>query len=305
MTLLFPLFLVPAAVCAVAAFVVRTSSLRDDWKRVLDGRVLAALLPTSTHSRFNVSFLALAVVLTALASPSIRAETENSHALNEGIIVLMDLSKSMTVADIGIDRLTLARSAALAISKGADARPLALIVYAGDAYLAQPFSLDRRAFDTFVNSLDRGLIPQEGSLPARALSLAASVLEQSGVGRARIIILSDGGGFGAQTTEIAARIAAHGHTLDAIAFAPSKASMPVAADFAAFRATIDAAGGVLANLDANGNANLAALDLAVPFFGDRGLTQLALRSTEWRNISHYLLLLALWPMLLMFRETRR
>jgi Ca-activated chloride channel family protein len=103
-----------------------------------------------------VSFLALAVVLTALASPSIRAETENSHALNEGIIVLMDLSKSMTVADIGIDRLTLARSAALAISKGADARPLALIVYAGDAYLAQPFSLDRRAFDTFVNSLDRG-----------------------------------------------------------------------------------------------------------------------------------------------------
>jgi hypothetical protein len=94
--------------------------------------------------------------------------------------------------------------------------------------------------------------------------LAASVLEQSGVGRARIIILSDGGGFGAQTTEIAARIAAR-HTLDAITFAPSKASMPVAADLAAFRATIDAAGGVLANLDANGNANLAALDLAVPF----------------------------------------
>jgi hypothetical protein len=53
MTLLFPLFLVPAAACAVAAFVVRTSSLRDDWKRVLNGRVLAALLPTSTHSRFR------------------------------------------------------------------------------------------------------------------------------------------------------------------------------------------------------------------------------------------------------------
>jgi len=305
MTLLLPLFLVPAVASLVAAFIVRTEGERDDWQRVLDRRVLAALRPAAPGASINLALVALAIVLAALASPSRRSEAQSSHAVAEGVIVLVDVSKSMEQVDVAPDRLAAARAAALAISKAAGARPVALIAYAGDAYLVEPLTVDRGAFDGVVAALDDGLIPQPGSVPSRALSLAASVLEQAGVGRARLVAVSDGGGFDSATVEIASRIAAHGHRLDAILVAPNYAAASREHDIAVFGQTIDAGGGVIAQLDIHGNVDIAALELELPYFAAPGATRLALMSTEWTNLSHYLLLLAVVPMVLLFRESRR
>ncbi|MGE0282681.1 MAG: VWA domain-containing protein [Rhizobiaceae bacterium] len=305
MTILLPFFLIPAVACLLAAFVFRTNAERDDWQRVIDRRVMAALRPGIAGANINLAVLALAIVLAALASPSRRSEAQTSYAVAEGVIVLVDVSKSMSLTDISPDRLSVARTAAQMISKAAGARPMALIVYAGDAYLAEPFSADRGAYNGFVVALDNSLVPQQGSAPSRALSLAASILEQTGVGRARLIVLSDGGGFDGATAEVTTRIAAHGHRVDGVLIAPSDASTSTVGDVAAFDLAMRAGGGVIVRADADSTKAIAALQLELPYFATSAAARLALRSTEWQNLSHYLLLLAVVPMLLLFRESRR
>lgn len=304
MTLLYPLFLVPAAVAFLAFFLWRTHGAADDWGRVLARPVLAFLRPRGGAGGLNFALLAMAVVFAALVSPSLRADSARSYALDEGIVVLADVSKSMGLDDIRPRRIAAARAAALQISGQAGARPVALIAYAGDAYLLQPFAVDRRQFDAFAAALDVGLVPHEGSNLERALALASSVINQSEIGRARLIILSDGGGFASETGFIARRLAGKGHRVDVMLLADPATVTPVSADTSAMQRAADAGGGLLVGVGVDGLADVAALGLSGSLLEQQPTVELALRSTDWRNLSHFLLLLAVPALLLAFRQAR-
>lgn len=302
-TLLHPLFLVPAVFCAVAAWRLRARG-GDGWERVMSAPVLALLRPRAAAGNVNFALLALAIVFAALTSPARKADTENSYTLDDGLLVLADVSKSMTLTDIRPSRMAAAREAALAISAAAGARPVALIVYAGDAYLAEPFATDRRQFDAYARTLDHGLIAAEGSDVGRALSLARAVIVQSGVAHARLVLVGDGGGLDAGVTEIAARFARRGYRLDVVVTALPGATQPSATDAALVDAIAQAGGGAAVWAGPEGNVDLAPLALAGTVLPSGGLTHLSLLSTEWQNQSHYLLLAALPFVLLLFRRGR-
>lgn len=296
-TLLHPLFLLPAALCLAAAWRWRFHA-GDDWARIMEPRVLALLRPRTAAGRIDLALLTLALVLAALASPARKADAENSYALNDGILVLADVSKSMTLTDVRPSRMAAAREAVLAISAAAGARPAALIAYAGDAYLAEPFATDRRQFDAYARILAHGLIAAEGSDLARALALARAVIAQSGIAHARIVVAGDGGGLDPAIADIAARFAERGHRLDMVLVAGA------AETNAAMAQTVAAAGGgVAVRADADGNVDLGPLGLGSTLL-PAGTTHLALLSSDWQNQSHYLLLLALPLMLLLFRRRR-
>lgn len=305
MILLAPLFLIPAALC-LALFVLRpVDGEGDDWRRVLSAPVLAFLRPEGALRARSFALLALAIVLAALASPALRAESADSHALDEGVLVLVDVSKSMELTDIRPDRMAAARAAILAISNEAAARPLALIAYAGDAFLIEPFAVDARQFNAFAAALEVGLVKPDGSNLERALALATSVISDSRVGKARLVLVSDGGGFSNATAVIAARLANDGHRLDVVAIADPATENPVTADFRLMGETAVAGHGVFASAGADGLVDLSPIRLRAGLFDAGALTTLSLRSTDWRNLSHYILLLALPALLLAFRQARR
>lgn len=304
MTLLYPLFVLPATVCLGAFLMLRTGA-GDDWPQVVARPVLQFLRPDVGTAGFNFALLALAVIFMALTSPSTRADRANAYALDEGLSILVDVSRSMGVADLMPSRVVVARAAASQISAQAGARPTSLVAYAGDAYLVQPFAVDRRQFDAFVASLDVGLVPQEGSNLERALALATTTIEESGVGRARIVIVGDGGGFGTETGFIAGRLSERGHRVDVVLTADPATTTPVAIDMAAVERVVDAGGGVLIVAGPDGDIDLDALALGDSFLRQSRTFELALRSTEWRNLSHFLLLMALPAVLLLFRQVRQ
>jgi Ca-activated chloride channel family protein len=304
MTLLQPLFLVPAALCLAAAWWLRLRAGEDGWARIMSARVLALLRPRAGLRQIDLALLALAVVFAALASPALRADAENSYALNEGVLVLADVSKSMTLDDVRPSRMSAAREAVLAISASAGARATALIVYAGDAYLAEPFATDRRQLDAYAGALEYGLIQAGGSDLGRALALARSVIAQSGVAHARIVVVTDGGGFDGSTSDIARRFAQRGHRLDAVLVARPETVTPVAVDTNLVETVAAAGDGAMLAVDGNGNVDLGPLQLDGTLLSFPTATGLSLLSTDWQNQSHYLLLAALPLMLLLFRRSR-
>jgi len=306
MTLLWPFSLVPAGICALALVWFRDNNGEDDWRRVIDRRISAALRPGGAAGGGpSLALVALVIVLVALASPSIRVDADTAYVSNDGVVVLADISKSMTLDDIRPDRLSAARAAASAISAQAGARPVALIAYSGDAYLVEPFAVDRRQFGSMVGNLQYGLIPQEGSDVTRAMALAASVIEQSGMRNTRIVILTDGGGFDPASVDAARRLAARNHRVDVVRFSTPDAAERSTPDSQSIAQAADAGQGELIEAASDGNVDIASLEIATPLLSGGGISQLTLHSTDWRNMSHFLLLLAIAPVLLLFRRARR
>ncbi|MGL6479399.1 hypothetical protein ACSZN0_09810, partial [Aeromonas caviae] len=126
--------------------------LWQGWRRRRDPGLLspamqAYLLP-SRHRAIPWRWLACLPVILALSGPALRQQSlpMPSPALD---IWLLDLSDSMLAQDLAPDRATRVRlglQEMLAdIARQDAAHPIALILFAGDAYLAMPPTRDHQA----------------------------------------------------------------------------------------------------------------------------------------------------------------
>lgn len=304
-----PLWVPVALALALLAFVLRDVRHADGWRRVLSPEVFAFLRGTddvdpSTASRerkpvpgFDPALLAAAVVALALAAPATRQGDAAAWRHASGWIAVADVSRSMTLDDTVPSRLAALRETLLALSERAGARPLALILYAGDAFLVAPPAFDRRLLAEHAALLEYGVVPLDGSNLARALSLAADVASGSAFVGARVFVLGDSGGAGRASAAAARHLADGGHRVDLVLFGGDEGRLPV--DVGASERVARAGGGRLVRSDTFGRVPLDVLAL------ERDADPLRTRGLEsllWRDRSHWLLLGAIPLMLAAFRR---
>ena len=159
--------------------------------------------------------------------------------------------------------------------------------------------------------LEYGVVPNDGSNLARALSLASSVIEESGYIRARVFVVGDSGGSNATSEAAARHLASNGHRTDVILFGDQavgdRAGINInsdnpdntVVDLAAAKALASAGGGTLIHGNKFGVLDYKPLKLARDTDAS---TVSALESLVWRNQSHWLLLLLIPLMLFWFRQ---
>ncbi len=299
MILLAPWWLLPAGLC-VAAWWFITRHSGDSWPQVIKPEVLSYLRPVSQYGRRHTTYLVAAIAALALCGPSIPQENSQSFRHSQGWIILADVSRSMTLTDIAPTRLSAMRETLLQIADQASANSISLIIYAGDAFIIAPPSYDTANFRENANLLEHGLIPLEGSNVTRALSLAYSVIESSQLINARLLILSDTGGFNNRSDAAVARLAAAGHRSDVILFGTEDTTSAAPFDVNAAQSMTNSGGGKLIFANALRGADLAPLSLDRLTLNNKLLSQTGLSTLHWSNQSHWLLLLALPLMILLF-----
>ncbi len=284
---LSPPWLVIAALCALLALTLDRRSRHGGWRRVVSPDVLRFLVGDDTLRHADARLLAAALVALALAAPATRTSEAATWRHSTAWIAILDVSRSMTLDDIAPSRLAAARDAALALSDAAGARPLALVIYAGDAFLVSPPVFDRTLLEVQVSLLEHGSVPVEGSNVARALSLATSVAADSGLASARFFLLGDSAGANRNATSAAHYLVTAGHRLDVLQFGRQDGDVAPggAVDLAAAERLAQAGGGRLLVSDSFGAIDLDALDLDDDSADVRGLD-----AVLWENRSHWLLL---------------
>lgn len=285
-SLQWPVWLIPA----VALFILgltRSQQEYGGWAGVLSAPVLAFLGGTTSRPRMRWRLLTAAWVALALTSPSVRVSDASTWRHSTAWIAIVDVSRSMTLDDITPSRLAAARDAVIDLSRAAGARPMALLIYAGDAFLVSPPAFDRSLLEQHASLLEHGSVPLEGSNLARALSLASSVVSDSGVVSSRVLLLSDSAGANRNAHSAARYLAEQGHRLDVLLFASNGSNSDGAhkVDVKAARVLADEGGGTLVMADAFGTIDLAALDLERDIADDEGLL-----AVQWRTLSHWMLL---------------
>jgi Ca-activated chloride channel family protein len=304
MTLLYPWWLVAAALCLALYWFSRRRTA-DGWRRVIDAKVLNYLRPIAPPASRQLYWLIAAIIALALSSPSVRTADNRVFKHAQGWLILVDVSRSMTLEDISPNRLSAARDVAMQIARAAGARSTTLIAYAGDAFIISPPSFDRELFDSSANLLEYGMVPNEGSNLSRALSLAKNVIDSSSMLYARVFIVGDSGGINSRAETAITQMADNNHRIDVILTGRDNPDNASPIDTGVVEKFADNGGGRLVRVDPLGRLDLNELALEEKTRQRDWLVGTGINSISWSNQSHWILLCALPLWLYAFWRERK
>lgn len=157
---------------------------------------LRFLLPT-------VVCVGAGLLLVSLARPQIVREIREKQSEGIDIILAMDVSSSMTEADLPPSRLVVARRVAQAFVDGRKNDRIGLVVFAGEAFSLCPLTTDYALIKQYLNDMNDRMIPASGTAIGDALARCINRMRESATASADstrqkstpskvIILLSDG-----------------------------------------------------------------------------------------------------------------
>ncbi|MCQ0970203.1 VWA domain-containing protein [Paracoccus sp. TK19116] len=300
-TFLRPLWLLAAPLSLLAGWLVATRLGGDGrWRRIMDADLMVAMrrLGHLTEARDDrepwLIAIAAAIAAFALSGPAIRDPDAPVLRNLDAVMILMDLSPSLTEG-AGLDDAQAAVSRLIDIQ---GTRPIALAVYAAESFLVSVPTEDPAALQTVVAVMDPATMPVGGSRPDRALDLARQTLDDAGATQPDIVLVSDGGGIGPNALDRARQMAAAGMRISAVF---------VAQDRPPYGATPANREPLVALTDAGGGMTVSAIDLAglEAIMTDRrgdAAADPAVRNLRYRDLGRWLLILALVPLAFTFRR---
>lgn len=277
---------VPAAALALWLWRHRAAG---EWAAVIDPVLLAAmrrlghLHAGSTDLSPFLACATAALAALALAGPAVPRAGGDSFERLDPIVLLLDLSPSVASGPALADL----QAAAAEVLQSAGARPVGIMVYAADAYIASAPTSDAASLQGLIAVLAPETMPVAGSRPDIALAEARDIFgdaSHADPGGADFVVISDGGGAERALDE-ARRLASEGARVSTLALAPQTPGAPAPDPQALTELARVGAGTaapardpkpVLAAIEAARIARIARSDEAARAFRDLGPLLLAL-----------------------------
>lgn len=208
----------------VSANVIRRKRLKSYG----DPHLLAQLMPEVSVWRPRIKFfLLLAAVgcaIIMLARPQYGMKTQKVKRNGIEVIIAMDISNSMLAQDVTPSRLDRAKMLVSKMVDGFDQDKVGLVVFAGTAFTQLPITSDYISAKMFLNSINPGMIQEQGTAIGEAIDLAShSFTPQKGVGKA-IIVITDGENHEPGAVEAAKAAAKEGYEVNVLGIGSTQGS---------------------------------------------------------------------------------
>ena len=187
------LWLLPVAVLAL---VVRSRQKKRAIEQFADRELLIRLAGRKLRGREFLKGLlllcALGFMILALAGPRWGSRYQEVSQKGVDIMILMDVSSSMLVADMDPNRLEHARREVLDFLRVVQGDRVGLVAFSGAAFVQCPLTLDYEALKMFLDGLAPGLIPVPGSDLGAAIDTALSSFDFEAETDKVILLITDG-----------------------------------------------------------------------------------------------------------------
>ena len=148
--------------------------------------LLTRWLPTLLYA------LAMMLMIVALARPVKLDRTQLPPTEGVDIILLMDASASMQQKDFEPNRFVASQLTAKRFVEKRPTDRIGLVVFAKNAMLQAPLTLDHEALQSYISSMYLGMIDANFTAIGDALGVAANHLKDSAAKSKIIILLTDG-----------------------------------------------------------------------------------------------------------------
>jgi len=191
-----PLWLIALIALVAIIFLLKKYRLaQSGWQQLLPKHLSKVLIDNSQSAQklsLTLPFVIGLLSIIALAGPSWQKLPQPVYQLARGSVLIMDMSYSMYSTDISPNRLTRARFKAIDLLNDLNEGEMGLIAYAGDAFVISPLTDDINNIKLLLPSLSPDLMPELGSNPLAALTMANEMLTNAGHADGDIYWFTDG-----------------------------------------------------------------------------------------------------------------
>ena len=191
--ILWALVLVPLL---IIIFIVVRSWKKRALATFGDKEVIRQIMPQVSFSRPTLKFVFFIVAYTLLiigvADPQIGTQTDEVKSKGADIMLLLDVSNSMLSQDFAPNRLENAKRGIAQLLDNLHNDRIGIIVFAGEAYVQLPVTTDYSAAKLFLNTINTGIVPVQGTAIGAAIDMGIKSFDfKDGTSKA-MILMTDG-----------------------------------------------------------------------------------------------------------------
>lgn len=149
-------------------------------------------LPRRAGERLVLWFLAVGMLLVALARPQWGFRWEDVRRKGLDLLVLLDTSRSMLATDLRPTRIEQAKWGVRDLTRNLRGDRIGMVTFAGTSYLQCPLTIDYAAFLMTLDDVYVGALPRGGTAIAEALRTAIDTFEKQSAGERVVVLITDG-----------------------------------------------------------------------------------------------------------------
>ena len=157
---------------------------------------IAHLLPHKPRwkhiAKFALMMLAFVCLIIGIANPQIGTKYEKVKRKGVDLIVALDVSKSMLAEDVKPSRLDRSKQFISRLIDKLQNDRIGLIVFAGNAYLQMPVTIDYTAGKIFLKTISTKMVPTQGTAIAKAIDLARNSFQSEETKHKALVVITDG-----------------------------------------------------------------------------------------------------------------
>jgi Ca-activated chloride channel homolog len=189
-------------------------------KRMGDKKLVELLTSNFSKKLFSLKFILLLLALIAGVATimNLRKPADEDGISRKGIdvVIALDVSKSMLATDIQPSRLERAKQF---ITKLMNAMPddrIALVLFAGKAYMQMPLTTDHGAAQMFVSAAGPDAVPQQGTVISDALKMSANAFNTADRRFKAVVLISDGEDHDPEAAKTSKELAEQGMMINTV-----------------------------------------------------------------------------------------
>lgn len=173
-------------------------------------KLLLQVNPTARNISIILLLMGFSFVMAALARPQYPGGVEKIETRGGKVVIALDISLSMLVPDFQPNRLEKAKREIIDLVDLLKAQTLGLVIFAGEAFVQCPPTIDYSAFRLFLDVADVGMISDTGTNIEDAIAKSIKLLDDDSPVDKAIVIFTDGESFEGDAREAASEAAKKG-----------------------------------------------------------------------------------------------
>lgn len=198
----------------IGLFVLLLRWKKNTVKKIGDKNLVMQLIKNFSPRLFTTKFVlfSLAFALGVVAVANLRKPGAADNIARKGIdvVIALDVSRSMLATDLSPNRLERAKQMVLRLMSQMPDDRIALVLFAGKAYMQMPLTVDHGAAAIFVSSASPDAIPTQGTVFSDALQMSARAFNTKEGRFKSVVLISDGEDHDEETLKTADDLAQQG-----------------------------------------------------------------------------------------------
>ncbi len=228
---LYLLFLLPVL---VVGFILLNIQKLKSVKKLGDLKLIKCLMPELSLKRSYLKFwLVFAVIVFGIivaARTQFGTKIEKIDKKGIELVIAIDVSNSMLARDVNPDRLSKAKQILTRIIDERKNDKVAIVVFAGEAYVQLPMTTDIQSAKIFLENIDPSLVPVQGTVIGSAINIAMNSFTNDKEVDKSIILITDGEDHEDNGVQLAEQAASAGIQINVVGVgAPEGSPVPVSA----------------------------------------------------------------------------